>query len=68
MVPNYAIVPKVPPVGEYRTAIENICNQLQQGKPEELRGEIKTVLKKIQAAKVQYIQRREKANRRVEKG
>ena len=45
--PNYAIVPKVPPVGEYITAIENICNQLQQGKVEELRGEIKTVLKKI---------------------
>ena len=46
--PNYAIVPKVPPVGEYITAIENVCNQLQQGKAEELRGEIKTVLKKIQ--------------------
>ena len=35
-------------MGEYITAIENICNQLQQGKVEELRGEIKTVLKKIQ--------------------
>ena len=49
--PNYAIVPKVPPVGKYITTIENMCNQLQQGKAEELRGEIKTVLKKIQAAK-----------------
>ena len=29
--PNYAIVPKVPPVGEYITTIENVCNQLQQG-------------------------------------
>ena len=46
--PNYVIVPKVPPVGEYITTIENVCNQLQQGKVEELRGEIKTVLKKIQ--------------------
>ena len=46
--PNYVIVPKVPSVGEYITAIENVCNQLQQGKVEELRGEIKTVLKKIQ--------------------
>ena len=45
---NYAIVPKVPPVGEYITTIENVCNQLQQGKAEELRGEIQTVLKKIQ--------------------
>ena len=41
--PNFAVVPKVPPVGEYLTAIENVCNQLQQGKVEELRGEIKTV-------------------------
>ena len=46
--PNYAIVPKVPAVGECITAIENVCNQIQQGKAEELRGEIKTVLKKIQ--------------------
>ena len=46
--PNYAIVPKVPPVGEYITTIENMCNQLQKGKVEELRGEIKAVLKKIQ--------------------
>ena len=46
--PNYAVVPKVPPVGEYITAIENVCNQLQEGKAEELRGEIKSVLKKIQ--------------------
>ena len=45
--PNYAIVPRCPPVGEYIIAIENICNQLQQGKAEELRGEIKSVLKNI---------------------
>ena len=45
--PNYAIVPRCPPVGEYIIAIENVCNQLQQGKAEELRGEIKSVLKNI---------------------
>ena len=45
--PNYAIVPRSPPVGEYIIAIENACNQLQQGKVEELRGEIKSVLKNI---------------------
>ena len=45
--PNYAIVPRSPPVGEYIMAIENACNQLQQGKAEELRGEIKSVLKNI---------------------
>ena len=36
--PNYAVVPKNPPVGEYIVAIENVCNQLPQGKAEELRG------------------------------
>ena len=45
--PNYAIVPRSPPVAEYIMAIENVCNQLQQGKAEELRGEIKSDLKNI---------------------
>ena len=45
--PNFAIVPRRPPLGEYITAIENICNQLPQGKAEELRGEIKSVMKRI---------------------
>ena len=45
--PNYAIVPRIPPIGEYITAIENVCNQLEQGKAEELRGEVKKVLKKV---------------------
>ena len=45
--PNYAIVPRSPPVGEYIMAIENVCNKLQQGKAEELRGDIKSLLKNI---------------------
>ena len=45
--PNYAIVPRIPPIGEYITTIENVCNQLEQGKAEELRGEVKKVLKKV---------------------
>ena len=49
--PNFAIVHRSPPVGEYIVAIENVCHQLQQGKAEELRGKIKSVLKKIQAPK-----------------
>ena len=24
--PNYAIVPRIPPIGEYVTAIEQVCN------------------------------------------
>ena len=45
--PNFAIVPRRPPLGEYITAIENVCNQLPQGKAEELRGEIKSVMKRV---------------------
>ena len=47
--PNLTVVPRSPPVREYIVAIEHACNQLQQGKEEELRGEIKSVMKKIQA-------------------
>ena len=46
--PNFAIVPKVPPVVEYVVAIEKACQQLKQGEVEELRGEVKTIIKKIQ--------------------
>ena len=45
--PNFAIVPKVPPVVEYIAAIEKACQQLKQGEVEELRGEIKSIIKKI---------------------
>ena len=44
---NFTIVPKVPPVMEYIVAIEKACQQLKQGKVEELRGEIKSIIKKI---------------------
>ena len=45
--PNFAILPRNPPVGEYIVSIENACNKLKQGKADELRGEIKAILKKI---------------------
>ena len=47
--PNFAIVPKSPPVGKYIAGIENACSELRQGEAEDLRGEIKIILKKIQA-------------------
>ena len=46
--PNFAIVTKEPPVGEYISQIESMCQQLKQGKVEELRGETKSILKNIQ--------------------
>ena len=48
---NFAIVPKSPPVGEYIASNENACSQLRQGEAEDLRGEIQTILKKIQPPK-----------------
>ena len=44
--PNFVIVPKEPPTSEYIVAIERACLKLPTGKAEELRGEIKTILKK----------------------
>ena len=46
--PNFSIVTKEPPVGEYISQIERMCQQLKQGKVKELRGAIKSILKNIQ--------------------
>ena len=44
--PNFVMVPKEPPTCEYIVAIEKACLKLIPGKAEELRGEIKAILKK----------------------
>ena len=44
--PNFAMVSRSPPVTEYVVVIEQACNKLQQGEAEELRGEVKTIIKK----------------------
>ena len=44
--PNYAVVPKSPPITEYEAAIEQACSKLQQGEAEELKGEVKSIIKK----------------------
>ena len=49
--PNFAITTKEPPVSEYVSQIERVCLQLEKGKAEELRGEIKQILKKTQPPK-----------------
>ena len=46
--PNYAVVPKKPPTIEYIATIEKACTALQPGKAEELRGEVKANIKKMQ--------------------
>ena len=45
--PNYAVVPRNPPITEYVAVVEHACIKLKQGEAEELRGEVKAVIKKI---------------------
>ena len=44
--PNYAVIPRVPPKEEYIAAIEQACHKLEEGKADELRVEVKNLLKK----------------------
>ena len=44
--PNYAVVPKSPPTTEYIAVIEQAWSKLQPGEAEELRGEVKSIIKK----------------------
>ena len=45
------MVTKEPPIGKYVSQIERMCQQLKQGKAEELWGEIKSILRNIQPPK-----------------
>ena len=49
--PNFVITPREPPTLEYIVATEKVYNQLTQGKVEELRGEVKTLLRRDHKAK-----------------
>ena len=44
--PNYAVTSRHPPVIECITTIEEVCQKLERGEAEELRGEVKTILKR----------------------
>ena len=67
--PNFAVVPRCPPVGEYIASIEQACKQLKQGEAEELRGEIKAILKKIKKkTQVKYHQGRTEGTGGAQKG
>ena len=64
--PNYAIVPKSPPITEYIVAIEKVCTTVQ-GKAEELRGEVKANIKKIQPPKYNLTKEEHKALEELKK-
>ena len=46
--PNFAIIPRNLPIEEYVTSIEHACQKLKEGGADELRVEIKNILKKTQ--------------------
>ena len=49
--PNYAVTSRCPPVIECITAIEEVCQKLERGEAEELRGEVKAILKRAHPPK-----------------
>ena len=49
--PNYAIVPRNPPIVQYVAAVEHACTRLEEGKAEEFRVQVKVAIKKIQKPK-----------------
>ena len=70
--PNYAVIPRVPPKEEYIAAIEQACHKLEEGKVDELRVEVKHLLKKaitprsnISKEEVQAIQELKRDDSRI---
>ena len=61
MDPIFVIATKEPPVSDYISQIEKVCQQLNQGKAEELRGEIKQIFKKTQLPKSNIMREEAKA-------
>ena len=59
--PNFVITTKEPPVSGYILQIKRVCQQLEKGKVEELRGEIQQILKKTQLPKPNITQEEAKA-------
>ena len=64
--PNFAVTTK-PPVSEYISQIEKACQQLDQGKAEELRGETKAILKNIRPPRPNISKKEEKAIQELRK-
>ena len=65
--PNFAITPRCPPIGEYIAAVEQTCQNLAQGEAEELRSEVKAVLKKSQPPKPNITKKEQKALKELKK-
>ena len=44
--PNYAVVPRDPPVAQYVAAVEQACSKLEEGKVEEFRVQVKAAIQR----------------------
>ena len=65
--PNYTVVSRSPPITEYIAVIEQACTTLKQGEAEELRGEVKATIKKIQPPKYNLTREEYKALEELKK-
>ena len=45
--PNYAIVPKEPPIVQYVAAVEHACTKLEEGEAEEFRVQVKVAIAEL---------------------
>ena len=59
--PNFAVTPRSPPIGGYIAAIKRSCQSLEQGEAEELRAEVKAVVKKSQTPRHNITREEQKA-------
>ena len=66
--PNFAVTPRSPPTGEYIAAVERNCHNMDQGEADEMRAEVKAVMKKIQPPRHNITREEQKALRGVEGG
>ena len=65
--PNYAVTSRRPPVTECITAIEEVCQKLERGEVEELRGEVKAILKRAHPPKPNISREEQKAMEELRK-
>ena len=59
--PNFAIVPREPPIVNCITEVEKVCQKLEHGVADELRGRIKTILKKAKTPRQNITKEEHKA-------
>ena len=64
--PNFVMIPKNPPTCDYIATTEKACQNLSQGKAEELRGEIKQLLMAESYHQAKHPQRRVSSIKTVE--